>query len=122
MQLSPVSSWTNIINGGVDITGIVFNSVATYTCNEGYRLNGERQRTCLSSGDWSAAEPQCLSKGNKGNTSRYYTHCIIAYIHTCTVKSKIIILTLFDRKLNSCWFFTACECVVSSCIYQCSAS
>lgn len=50
----------DIDNGEVDITGTVFDSVATYSCDEDYRLDGDMQRTCLSSGTWSGSEPQCL--------------------------------------------------------------
>ena len=52
----------DINNGEVDITGIVFNFVATYTCSEGHQLDGDMQRTCLSTGAWSGSEPQCSRK------------------------------------------------------------
>ena len=37
-----------------------FNSVASYTCHEGYVLIGMSQRTCQSSGYWSNRPPKCI--------------------------------------------------------------
>ena len=51
---------TNPINGRVMIDGIVFNSVATYTCNKGYTLIGDVTRLCLGTGLWSGNEPTCV--------------------------------------------------------------
>ena len=40
----------------------IFNSVATYSCNDGYNLvDGDMMRTCLASGNWSGAAPTCTS-------------------------------------------------------------
>ena len=35
------------------------NVVATYTCSEGYRLDGDAVRTCQANGQWDGAEPSC---------------------------------------------------------------
>ena len=37
----------------------VFESVATYSCSEGYTLMGQTQQTCLSTGLWSGNTPRC---------------------------------------------------------------
>ncbi|KAK6179269.1 hypothetical protein SNE40_011671 [Patella caerulea] len=50
---------TNIINGQVLVEDIIFESVITYVCNEGYDLEGPEERSCLDSGKWSATEPKC---------------------------------------------------------------
>ena len=52
-------SLTNPINGRVMIDGTVVNSMATYTCNKGYTLNGDDTRICLGIGFWSGSEPTC---------------------------------------------------------------
>lgn len=50
-------------NGRVDTSsGTTFNKEATYSCNTGYRLDGEMTRTCLSNGQWSSSEPSCVRK------------------------------------------------------------
>ena len=47
-------------NGAVEVTDTTFNSVATYSCNDGYNLvDGDMMRTCLASGTWSGSQPSC---------------------------------------------------------------
>lgn len=40
----------------------VYQSVATYECEEGYNLVGDMTRECQASGEWSNSAPQCESK------------------------------------------------------------
>ena len=49
----------DISNGGVSLSGTQFASVATYSCDVGYRLEEEMERTCLSNGSWSDTTPLC---------------------------------------------------------------
>ena len=48
-------------NGDVSLSsGTTFNSVATYSCSDGYNLvGGDMMRTCLASGSWSGAPSNC---------------------------------------------------------------
>ena len=46
-------------NGGVDVSNTIFDSTATYSCNDGYNLVGDTTRTCLASGSWSGDDPTC---------------------------------------------------------------
>ena len=46
-------------NGAVSLTNTTYNSVATYSCNDGYNLMGDATRTCLASGSWSGTAPTC---------------------------------------------------------------
>ena len=46
----------------VTVADTVFGSVATYTCDTGYNLNGDDTRTCQADGTWSGVEPTCESK------------------------------------------------------------
>ena len=49
-------------NGQVDVTTLYQGSVATYTCDPTYKLNGDPERTCESSGEWSGVEPSCTRR------------------------------------------------------------
>ena len=50
-------------HGDVDISsGTVFNSIAMYSCDTGYMLDGVSTRVCVSEGIWIPEAPRCLSK------------------------------------------------------------
>ena len=47
-------------NGQVDLTsGAAFEQTATYSCNTGYNLVGNRTQTCQALGQWSGSAPTC---------------------------------------------------------------
>lgn len=48
--------------------GVVAGAIATYSCNEGYTLNGDENRTCDvdQDGMWSGTEPSCLRESLLG--------------------------------------------------------
>ena len=46
-------------NGRVEPTDLTFNSIATYSCDNGYTLEGERFRSCQSDQTWSGVSPIC---------------------------------------------------------------
>ena len=48
--------------GSVSTPTVHLGSIATYTCDVGYELNGDPTRTCQSSGEWSGVEPHCIRK------------------------------------------------------------
>lgn len=48
-----------IPHGTVRSTRVTFNSVASYHCDQGYRLIGVAERTCLASTSWSGSLPAC---------------------------------------------------------------
>ena len=51
---------TDPANGRVDHTaGTTVGQIATYSCNTGYNLVGDRNRACQAAGDWSGNEPTC---------------------------------------------------------------
>ena len=54
-------------NGNVSYTGLVFGSIATYHCAEGYQLKGTNQRFCGSDGMWNGSMPVC----EKGKVNFY---------------------------------------------------
>ena len=49
------------------ITTTTLESLANYTCNTGFRLDGVDQRVCLSNGSWSDDAPSCISKLQEEN-------------------------------------------------------
>ena len=48
--------------GRVDLDGTTLGSLATYSCNDGFVLEGDQMRKCQSDGQWSGREPVCKSK------------------------------------------------------------
>ena len=46
-------------NGQAQYSTTTYNSVVTYTCEDGYALQGSNSRTCQSDGQWSGIVPQC---------------------------------------------------------------
>lgn len=50
-------------NGLVTLSGVTFGSLATYVCNAGFVLDGNVQRTCLATGEWSGSDPSCIGEG-----------------------------------------------------------
>ena len=49
-------------NGAVDVSTTTYQSTARYSCEVGYQLSGDATVTCLASGQWSDAPPQCDSE------------------------------------------------------------
>ena len=47
-------------NGDVMVTGQTLGSVATYTCDDGFMLEGNENRECGPDGRWSGEEPICI--------------------------------------------------------------
>ena len=50
------------VNGIVQFQSTVLFSIARYTCDHGYELNGEKERQCMANGQWSAESPTCKCK------------------------------------------------------------
>lgn len=48
--------------GQVSVSGRSINSTATYSCDKGRSLSGNRTRTCQSDGTWSGRKPSCTGR------------------------------------------------------------
>ena len=49
-------------NGATTGTNTTFDSVITYSCDDGFVLVGADEQICLESGNWSAPLPSCESR------------------------------------------------------------
>lgn len=49
-------------NGFVETTDNRVGDVADYQCDYGFALEGDSQRACLLSGEWSGEAPTCVGK------------------------------------------------------------
>ena len=49
-------------NGKVNWTGLSPGDIATYMCDDDFKLNGEATRTCQDDGTWSGMAPTCERK------------------------------------------------------------
>ena len=50
-------------DGTVDYSASIYQSVATFTCNTGYTLQGSATLICQSNGNWDNADPTCQING-----------------------------------------------------------
>ena len=62
--------------GQVVLTGTIFGSTATYSCNTGFILVGEQTRTCQANGKWSGRAATCH---RKYETSTYTIITMVLY-------------------------------------------
>ena len=49
----------NPLGGVVNLTSRTIGSTVTYSCNEGFILNGSAERVCQEDGTWSITPPSC---------------------------------------------------------------
>ena len=49
-------------NGNATVTGIGLGSVAQYSCDAGYELEGISEQACLENGTWSGGQVWCECK------------------------------------------------------------
>ena len=50
---------SEIPNGSVTVSSDTNNTIAVYSCNEGFELVGESTRVCMSDSTWSGNSPIC---------------------------------------------------------------
>ncbi|PIK44033.1 hypothetical protein BSL78_19119 [Apostichopus japonicus] len=50
-------------------------TIATYRCDDGYTLIGNKNRTCLREGSWSGSDPDCVV----GNTNLHISRCLLQH-------------------------------------------
>ena len=64
----------SVSGGGVCYSGDSVGSVAVYFCDDGYTLEGDTTRECLSSGLWNGTTPQCVERpGENAHSTNIYS-------------------------------------------------
>ena len=79
----------NITNGAVDLSGgTAFPSVALYSCDGGYELQGDPVRMCNESGVWTGTEPICT-----GKIQMNIEYCVLSFSMDCATLHAYLALT-----------------------------
>ena len=58
----------SVSGGGVCYSGDSVGSVAVYFCDDGYTLQGDSTRECLSTGLWNGSTPLCIESDGRPNS------------------------------------------------------
>ena len=74
--------------------------IAKYSCNEGYRLEGNSTITCLYTGEWSSEPPVCLAETTVTPIQKTWVQVLIA-IFTLVVMVVIIIAVIQKMRLKA---------------------
>ncbi|KAL4219491.1 hypothetical protein ACF0H5_022068 [Mactra antiquata] len=61
--------YTEPSNGTAIVNGTRYGSVLSYKCNQGFRLLGDEQITCLSNGSWSSYDINCTKVTEKDESN-----------------------------------------------------
>ena len=84
------SDLPSLTNGNIDYGGAgspdsrPVDTVATYTCNPGYTLNGGTNRTCGSDGVWSGSALTCQREWNKV--------CTVYLLNVCSLFQDLVLI------------------------------
>ena len=63
-DLSDCGNLTTPADGSIAYSsGTTYQSVATFSCNTGYTLDGDAKRTCQANSLWSNSDPSCEING-----------------------------------------------------------
>ena len=85
----------SVSGGGMCYSGDSVGSVAVYFCDDGYTLDGDSTRECLSSGLWNGTTPQCVETDRNSMhecknsdfatlTQHRILYCTIVFSNYCT--------------------------------------
>ncbi|CAI8036485.1 CUB and sushi domain-containing protein 3, partial [Geodia barretti] len=109
-------------NGAATVTDTIFNSTATFSCNDGYNLVGEETRRCLASGSWSGSAPNCTeidcgdlfdpTNGGVSVTSKRFNSTAT---YTCDSGYNLVGDTARTCLATASWSSFEPSCIVVSC-------
>ena len=74
---------TDPANGAVMMMGNSVGDMATYTCNDGFELDGVMMVTCQSDGQWDNPPPICRSLEGKWEITYSSAHILRMLLYTC---------------------------------------
>ena len=92
----------SVSGGGVCYSGDGVGSVAVYFCDDGYTLEGDTTRECLSSGLWSRYTPYCIEIPGEPTTLTY-SECLkmaLVCIKSTVIKTQSLCIGLSPSPLN----------------------
>ena len=78
----------------MDLTGTVVDSTATYSCNDGFTLEGQSTRTCQDDGEWSGSAPTCERKLDVANLCIHAVLSSTLWSYMRTVSLLLVVLGL----------------------------
>ena len=102
---------SNPVNGQVVFPSTAVGSMATYSCNSGFSLNGESTRTCGTNGDWSGQEPTCQGP-ILGFAKKFFDY-------VCILSSTVVCPPLFSPANGQVFFSSTVEGSVAT--YSCDS-
>ena len=88
-----------VSGGGVCYSGDSVGSVAVYFCTDGYSLEGDTTRECLSTGLWNGSTPQCVENIKGRNAFKVpaddnLLHIQLIFQQKMTVRRQQLLLAL----------------------------
>ena len=78
----------------MDLTGTIVDSTATYSCNDGFTLEGQSTRTCQDDGEWSGSAPTCERKLDVANLCIHAVLSSTLWSYMQTVSLLLVVLGL----------------------------
>ena len=87
-------------NGQVTWTGLTPGSTATYSCDDGYALDGAQNRTCQDNDTWTSQPPSCIGT--------YVCACLWSYEGMYMYKYLWVWVCVFAHALFACPFISFC--------------
>ena len=78
-------------NGTVTAENRLYPNEATYTCNDGFSLEGDATRMCQINGEWAGEAPTCVATEEcKGKILNYYNIIEVAIQHNIVLYALYI--------------------------------
>ena len=92
----------SVSGGGVCYSGDSVGSVAVYFCNDGYKLEGDSTRECLSSGLWNGTTPHCVQETEADGIAIECAHLHIIHYTLNAFQCAMLAVTVQQSLLVWC--------------------